>query len=233
MVQFSTICDYWKTIALTVQTFVGKVMSLLFDMLSRFVIAFLPRNKHLLISWLQSSSAVIWEPEKIKPVTAFAYSCPVRCEVIGQDAMILFFWILSFKSSFSLSSFTFIKRVFSSSSLSSIRVVSSAYLRLLIYLRAVLIQVCDLTSSIFHMLFCVYKLNKLGDNILPRCTPSPILNQSVVPCLVLNCCFLACIQVSQETDKLVWYSHLLKNFLQFFVIHTVKDFNVVNEVCCN
>ena len=69
MVQFFSILDYWKTIAVTVQTFAGKVMSLLFDMLSRFVIAFLPRSKRLLISWLQSSSAVIWEPKKIKPLT--------------------------------------------------------------------------------------------------------------------------------------------------------------------
>ena len=63
-----------KTIALTRQTFVGKVMSLLFNMLSRLVIPFLPRHKRILISWLQSSSAVIREPKKIKPVTASAYS---------------------------------------------------------------------------------------------------------------------------------------------------------------
>ena len=61
--------DYWKTIALTIRTFVGKEMSLLFNTLSRFVIAFLPRSKSLLISWLQSLSAVIWEPRKIKSVT--------------------------------------------------------------------------------------------------------------------------------------------------------------------
>ena len=78
-----------KTIALTRQTYVGRVMSLLFNMLSRFVIAFLPRNKRLLISWLQSPSAVILEPKKIKSVTVSIVS-PSNChEVIGPDAMIL------------------------------------------------------------------------------------------------------------------------------------------------
>ena len=77
-----------KTIVLTRQTFVGKVMSLLFKMLSRLVIAFLPRSKHLAISWLQSPSAVILEPKKIKPVT-ISTVCPSICyEVIGPDAMI-------------------------------------------------------------------------------------------------------------------------------------------------
>ena len=77
-----------KTVALTRQTFVGKVVSLLFNMLSRFVIAFLPRSKHLLISWLQSPSAVILEPPKIKSVTLSPSICQ---EVMGQDAMILVF----------------------------------------------------------------------------------------------------------------------------------------------
>ena len=104
-----------KTIALTRQTFVGKVMSLLFNMLSRFVIAFLPRSKHLLISWLQSPSAVILEPKKIKSVTVFIVSPSICHEVMGPDAMIFLFGILSFKPAFSLSSFTFIKRLFNSS----------------------------------------------------------------------------------------------------------------------
>ena len=80
-----------KTIALTIQTFVGKVMSLLFNMLSRFVIAFLPRSKHLLISWLQSLSTVILEPKKIKPVTVSIVSLSIHYEVMGSDAMILVF----------------------------------------------------------------------------------------------------------------------------------------------
>ena len=80
-----------KTIALTRWTFVGKVMSLLFNMLSRFVIAFLPRSKHLLISWLQSSSAVILEPKKIKSATVPIVSPSVFHEVMGPDAMIFVF----------------------------------------------------------------------------------------------------------------------------------------------
>ena len=123
-----------KTIALTRQTFVGKVVSLFFNMLSRLVIAFLPRSN--LISWLQSPSAVILEPRTIKSLTVYII-CPCIChEVMGLDAMILVSWMLSFKPTFSLSSFTFIKRLFSSSLLSAIKVVSSAYLRLLIFLPA-------------------------------------------------------------------------------------------------
>ena len=97
-----------KTITLTTWTFVGKIMSLLFNTLSRFVIAFLPRSKCLLISWLQSPSAVILEPKKIKPFTVFIVSPSVYHEVMGPDAMILIFWMLSFKPAFSLSSFSFI-----------------------------------------------------------------------------------------------------------------------------
>ena len=81
----------------------GKVMSLLFNMLSRFVIAFLPRSKGLLISWLQSPSAVILEPKKIKSVTVSIFSCSICHEVNGLDAMILVFLMLSFKNSESCS----------------------------------------------------------------------------------------------------------------------------------
>ena len=79
-----------KTIALTICTFFGKLMSLLFNMLSIFVIAFLPRSKHLLISWLQSPSAVILEPKKIKSVTVSTVSPSICHEVMGPDAMICF-----------------------------------------------------------------------------------------------------------------------------------------------
>ena len=123
-----------KTISLTRWTFVGKVMSLLFNMLSRLVITFLSRSKSLLIPWLQSPSAVILEPPKIKSVTVSTVSPSICYEVMGPDAMILVFWMLSFKPTFSHSSFIFIKRLFSSSLLSAIRVVSSAYLKLLIFL---------------------------------------------------------------------------------------------------
>ena len=106
-----------KTIALTRWTFVDKEMSLLFNMLSRLVITFLPRSKHLFISWLQSPSAVILEPPKIKSVTVFIVAPSICYEMMGLDAMILVFSMLSFKLTFSLLSFTFIKRLFSPSSL--------------------------------------------------------------------------------------------------------------------
>ena len=80
-----------KIIALTIWTFVGKVKSLLFDMLSRFVIAFLPRRNHILISWLQLSSAVILEPKKIKSVTVFIVSPSIYHEMMELDAMIFVF----------------------------------------------------------------------------------------------------------------------------------------------
>ena len=141
-----------KTIALTRWTFAGQVMSLLFNMLSRLVITFLPRSKHLLISWLQSPSAVILEPKKIKSVTVSIVSPSICHEVMGPDAMVLVFWMFCFKPTFSLSSFTFIKRLFSSSLLSAIRVVLSAYLRLLIFLPAILISTCDSSSPAFRVM---------------------------------------------------------------------------------
>ena len=105
---------------------------------------------------------------------------------MGPDAMILVFWMLSFKPTFSLSSFTFIKRLFSSSLLFAIRVVSSVYLRLLIFLPAILIPACASSSLAFHMMYSAYKLNKQSDNTQPWRTPCPIWNQSVVPCPVLT-----------------------------------------------
>ena len=166
-----------KTIALTRWTFVGKVISLLFNMLSRLGIAFFfPRSKHLLISWLQSPSAVILEPKNIKSVTVSIVSPSICHEEMGPDAKIFVFWILNFKPGFLLSLFTFIKRLFSSSSLSAIRVVSSEYLRLLIRLPAILIPACVSSSLIFHMMYSAYKLHKQDDTIQPWCTPFPIWN---------------------------------------------------------
>ena len=112
--------------------FVSKVMYLLFNMLSSFVIAFISRSKCLSISWLQSPSAVTLEPKKIKSARASTFSPSVCHEVMGPVAMILVLWMVSFKPAFSLSSFTLIERLFNSSSLSAIRVVSFAYIRLLI-----------------------------------------------------------------------------------------------------
>ena len=115
-------------------------------------LTFLPRNKRLLISWLQSPSAVIMEPRKIKSATVSTVSRYICHEVIGPDTMILVFWMLRFKPTFSLSSFTFIKRLFSSSP-SAIRLVSSAYLRLLIFLLAILIPAYASSSPAFLMMY--------------------------------------------------------------------------------
>ena len=106
-------------------------------------------------------------------------------EVMRPDAMILVFWKLSFTPSFSLSSFNFIKRLFSSSSLSAIRVMSSEYLRLLILLLAILIPAYASFSWAFLIMYFAYKLNKQCDNIQPWSTPFPTWNQSVVPCPIL------------------------------------------------
>ena len=149
-----------KTIALTIWTFVGKVMSLLFNTLSRFVIVFLPRINCLLILWLRSLSAVILEPKKIKICHCF-HCFPIYLPWSdGAGCHDLHFLNLSFKPAFSLFSFILIKRLFSSSSLSAIRVVSSVYLRLLIFLLAILIPTCEPFSPAFHIMYSTYKLNE-------------------------------------------------------------------------
>ena len=111
---------------------------------------------------------------------------------------------------------SFFTLLFSSYSVSASRVVSSAYLRLLIFLSAILIPVCDSSSLLFHMMHSVYKLNKQGDNIQP-CPSFESVRCSVFSS---SCCFLTHIQISQEISNVVLYSHLLKNFPQFVVIHT-------------
>ena len=148
---------------------------------------------------------------------------------MGLDTMILVFWMLSFKPTFLLSSFTFIKRLFSSSSLSAIRVVSSAYLGILIFLPAILIPACASFSPAFHMMYSVQKLNKQGDFIQPWCTPFLIWNQSTVPCLVLTVAASPVYRFLRRQGKVVWYVYLLENFPQFVVIHTVKGFSIFNE----
>ena len=148
-------------------------MSLLFNTLSKFVTAFLPRSKRLLISWLQSPSAVILEPKKRKSVTTSTFYPSICQEVMGLDAMILSccccccFLIFSFKPTLSLSSFTLIKRLFSSSLLSTIRVVSSAHVTLLMFLLLNLIPACNLSSLACLMMCLAYRLNKQGDSRQP------------------------------------------------------------------
>ena len=143
----------WKIIALTIWIFVRKVMSLLFNVLSRLVIAFLPRSKCLLISWLQSPSAVILEPKKIKCATVSTFPPTVCHDMMGPDAMILVFLKVEFQASFFTLFFTFIKMLFSSSSLSAIRALLSAYLRLLIFLSAILFHL--MIHPAHHDVLCI------------------------------------------------------------------------------
>jgi len=174
-----------KTIALMIWIFAGKMMSLLFNMLSRFVIAFLPRSKCLLISWLQSPCAVILELKKNKICHCFHFfpfyllwSDGTRCHDLG-------FLKVEFQASFITLLFHPHQEALWFLSLSAITVVSSAYLRLLMFLPTILIPACESSTQAFHMLYFAYKLNRQGDNIQPCCTPFTILNQSVVPCPVL------------------------------------------------
>ena len=149
--------------------------------------------------------------------------------LLWSDAKIFGFWMLSFKPASSLSFFTFIKRLFSSSSLSAIRVVSSAYLRLWLFLPAILTPGHASSILAFCMMYSVYKLNKQGESIQPWRTPFPIWNQSVVPCPVPTIAsWSACRFIRRQVR---WWSGIpisLKIF-QFAVIHIVKGFCVVNE----
>ena len=149
---FISVHGYWENHRFDCTDLCSKVMFLLLYILSRFVIAFLSRNKRLFISWLQSPSTVILEPKKIKSVTVSTFPPSICHEVMRPDAMILVFWMFSFKPAF-YSSLSPSSRHSSSSSLSTIRVVSSAYLRLLIFLPAILIPACASSSLAFHMMY--------------------------------------------------------------------------------
>ena len=143
-------------------------------------------------------------PPKIKFLTISFVSPSICHEVMGPGAMLLVFWMLSFKPTFSLSSFTFIKRLFSSS-LSAIRVVSCAYLRLLIFPLAILIPACASSSPASLLMYSAYKLYRQGDNIqswwqYTILTYSFPYLEPVCSISCSNCCFLTCIQISQETD---------------------------------
>ena len=161
----------------------------------------------------------------------FCFSPSIGLEVMVWMPWSFLFWTLSFKPAFSLSFFSFIKRLFSSSLLSGIRVVLSAYLRLLIFLPAVLITACASSSLAFHVMYSAYNLNKQGDNIQPWGTPFPIWNQSVVPCLVLT---VASWLVSRFLRRQVRWSGILMSLriFEFVVILciTFKSFSAVNEV---
>ena len=145
---------------------------------------------------------------------------------MGPDAMILVFWMLSFKPTFSLSSFTLIKRCFSSL-LSAVRVLSSAYLRLLIFLQAILIPACASSSLAFLMMYSAYKLNKQGDNIQPWCYSFPNLEPVHCSMSSSNCCFLTEYRFLRRQVK--WSGIPISwRIFQFVLIHTVKGFDIVN-----
>ena len=135
-------------------------------------------------------------------VTVSIVSPSISHEVMGPDALILVFWMLSFKLTFSLSSFNFIKRNFSSSLLSTIRMMSSVYLRLLKFLPAVLIPACASSSLAFCMIYSAYKLNKQGDNMQPWHTPFQF-GTSLLFHVQFDCCLLTCKQISQEAGQVV------------------------------
>ena len=141
-----------KIIALTIQAFVGKVMSVLFNILSRFFIVFLPRSKCLLISWLQSLSVVILEVKKIKSVNTFIcfHYLPWSDETGWHD---LCFLNVAFQASLSLSYFVLIKRLFSFSLISVSKVLLSAYLMLLIFLLEVLTPAWNSSSPASFMMY--------------------------------------------------------------------------------
>ena len=150
---------------------------------------------------------MILEPKKIKSVTVSIVPPSICLEVLGPNATILVFWMLSFKPAFSLSYFTFIKRLFSSSSLFALRVVSSAYLRLLIFLLAILIQLVLHPAQ--HFAWCTLHISQISRVTI--CSLTILLSQfgtSPLFHVSSKCCFLNCIQIS----KVIWYSHLFKHF---------------------
>ena len=157
-------------------------------------------------------------------VCHYFHCFPISHEAMGLNAMIFIFRMQSFKPAFSLSSFTLIKRLLSSSSLS---VISVAYLRLLIFRLAILIPACDSSSPVFHMMYSVYKLNKQSDNIQPWCTPLPIWNQSV-PYPVPTVASWPAYGFLRRQVRWSGIPISLRIF-QFVVIHTVKGFSIVNE----
>ena len=195
-------------------------------MLSRLVITFLPRSNCLLISWLQSASAVILEPRKIKSDTVSTVPPSISHEAMGPDAMILvsecwalsqlFHFLFYFHQQALRFFFTFCCKggvicISEVINISHGSLVSSFYS-------------CSLA---FCIMYSAYKLNKCEYTSLMYSFP----NLEPFHCSMpgSNCCFLTCIQISQEAGQVIWYSHLLKYFPQFIVIHTVKGFGIVSK----
>ena len=148
---------------------------------------------------------------------------------MGLDTMILVFWMLSFKPTFSLYSFTFNKKLFTYSSLSTIRVMSSAYLMLLIFLPAISIPACASSNLVFCMMCSAFNLNNQSDSIHPWHAPFPIWNQFIVPCRVPAVVSWSAYKYLMMEVRWSGIPISLRLFPQVFVIHTVKTFSLVNE----
>ena len=197
-------------------------------MLSRLVTAFLPRSNCLnfmaavtIVSNFGAQEKKIWHCFHFSHVY-LPWNDRTGCRDLSSS-------MLSFKPAFSLSSFTFIKRLFSSSLLSSIWVISFAYLKLLIFFLEILIPACDSSSPGFHMTYSAYKLNMQGDNIQPWRTPFLIWNQFIVSCLVLT---VASWSASRFLSRQIRWSGIpsLRMFHSLlWSIHIVKGFHIVNE----
>ena len=218
---------YWymttgKTTGLTRRTFIGTVMSLLFNMLSKFVIAFLPRSKHLLISWLQSPFAVILEPKKsslsLFPLLLHLFAMKWWAQMPWSS----FFdcWVLSQLFHSPLSSKGSVPLCFLTWAWCHLHVWSYWW-----FLLEILIPACASSSPAFCMMYLAYKLSKQGDKLHPWCTPFPIWNQSLVRCLVLT---VASWPAYRFLRRQVRWSGIpiSKNFPQFVVIHPVKGFSL-------
>ena len=204
-------------------------MSLLFNMLSRLVIAFLPRSKHLLISWLVAftiCSDFGALKNSFSPFPLFPHLLAMQWWDWMPWSEFSECWALSqlFHCPLSLSW----RSSLVSSSLSAIRVMSSAYLRLLIFLPAILIPACASSSPAFYMMYFAYKLNKQDDNIQPQCTPFPIWNQSVIPCSVLTVPSWPAYRFLRRQVRWSGIPISFKNFPQL-LWSTQQGFGVVNR----
>ena len=147
---------------------------------------------------------------------------------MGPDAMILVLWTLNFKTAFSLSSFTFIKRLFGSSLLSAIRVVSSAYQVINISPSKLDSSLWFIQPSISHYVFCIW-VKQVGWHYTAFMYSFPNFEPLHCNMSSSKCCFLTCTQIYQESGKVVSYSHHFKNCLHFILIHIVKSFSVCSK----
>ena len=206
-----------KTISLTIWTFVGKIISLLSNMLSKFVIDFLQRSKGFLILWLQSLSAVILEPKKIKSVTVSTFSLSICHEVMGLDAMVLVFecWVLSqfFHSPLSPSPRgSLVPLHFLPLEWYHLHIWGYWYFSWQSWFHLTIPPAWHFAQCILHIRWQYTALSYSFPNF------------ESVSCSMSgsNYYFLTCLQVSQEAGKVVWYSHLFKNFPICWNSHSQK-----------